>query len=48
MCKYDQSLSITETYIPTKFHVDIGFLFELWVSNLNKKEKKKNEEFCPS
>ena len=40
-CKYDQSLSVMETYIPTKFHVDIWGFFELWVSNLNKEKKKK-------
>ena len=26
-CMYDQSLSVTETYIPTKFHVEIWFPF---------------------
>ena len=26
-CKYDQSLSVTENYVPTKFHVDIWFPF---------------------
>ena len=39
-CKYDQSLPITETNIPTKCH---GSLFELWEFNL-KKKKKKNEK----
>ena len=41
-CKYDQSLPVTEIYIPTKFHVDIWLPFELWVSNLNEKKKMKN------
>ena len=41
-CKYDQSLSITETYTPTKFHVDIWLPFELWVSNLKEEEEEKN------
>ena len=45
-CKYDQSLSITEAYTSTKFHVSVfdvvyGFLFELWVFNLNDEEEKK-------
>ena len=42
VCKYDQSLPNMETYIPTKFHVDInyGFLLKLWELNLNKKEEK--------
>ena len=39
-CKYDQSLSVVETYKATKFHVANGFLFELWVLNLNKEKKK--------
>ena len=26
-CKYDQSLSIMKTYIPTKFHFDIWLPF---------------------
>ena len=26
-CKHDQSLSVTETYIPTNFHVDIWLPF---------------------
>ena len=35
-CKYEQSLGVTETYIPTKFY---GFLLELWELSLNNKEK---------
>ena len=26
-CKYDQSLPVTETYVSTKFHVDIWLPF---------------------
>ena len=37
--KYDQSLSIVETY---SFMFTCGFLFELWVSNVNEEEKKMN------
>ena len=44
-CKYDQSLSVMETY------VDNGFLFELLVLNLKEeKEKKKmknSAHHCP-
>ena len=40
-CKYDQSLSATETYTPTKFHVDIWLPFELWVLNLKEEEEEK-------
>ena len=38
--KYDQSLRVMETYISTSFMLMYGFLFELWVLNLNKEEKK--------
>ena len=37
-CKYDQSLPITETYVPTKCNVDIWL--PLWVLNLTEKGKK--------
>ena len=40
-CKYDWSLLVTETYVPTKVRVDIWLLFELWVLNLNEKEEEK-------
>ena len=43
-CKYDQSLSVTETYIPTSFMVIYGFLFEVWVLNLNKEEEEEEKE----
>ena len=29
MCQYDQSLSIMETYIPTKVHIDIWLPFKV-------------------
>ena len=38
-CKYDQSLPITETYVPTKFQLIYGFFFELWALNLNEEKK---------
>ena len=50
-CKYDHSHYIMETYIPTKFHVDI------WLPSLvmgvksergGKEEEEENEKFCPS
>ena len=43
-CKYDQSLSAMETYIPTQFWVYMWLFFELWVSNLNKEEEEKKEK----
>ena len=51
-CKYDQSLPVTETYVPTKFHVDIWLPF--WVMGVEseqeeeEEEEEENEEFCPS
>ena len=48
-CKYAQSLPITETYIATKFHVDIWLLFlVMGVESEGGEEEEQNEEFCPS
>ena len=51
-------LALQKPMYPQSFMLIYGFLFELWVLNLNKEEekknkkkkkkKKKNEEFCPS
>ena len=43
-CKYDQSHPVTETYIPTNFMLIYGFLFELWVSNLNEEEEEEKNK----
>ena len=43
ICKYDQSLPVMETYVHTKFMLIYGFLFELWVLNLNEKEEEKKK-----
>ena len=40
-CKYDQSLSVTETQ---SFMVIYGFFFELWVLNLNKEEEEEKKK----
>ena len=42
-------LALRKSYIPTKFHVDYGFLLELWVLNLNEKEEdmKKKRRIVP-
>ena len=43
--KYDQSLSAVETYIPTKFHVNImAYFLSYGMSNLNKEEEEEEEE----
>ena len=48
-CKYDQSLSVTEIYVPTKFHVDIWLPFlVMGVESEQQEEEEENEEFCPS
>ena len=47
-CKYDQTLPVTETYIPTKFYVDIWL--PSWVMGVESEGggEEENEEFCPS
>ena len=47
-CKYDQSFSVTEIYIPTKFHVDIWLPFSVMGVESEGEEEEENEEFCPS
>ena len=51
ICKYDQSLPITELYVPTKFDVDIWLPFR--VMGVKSKQEgegggEENEELCPS
>ena len=50
-CKYYQSLSVMETYIPTKFHVDIWLPFSVMgveSEGGGGEGGEENEEFCPS
>ena len=47
-CKYDQSLSIMETYLPTKFHVDIWLPMGVKSEQGGGGGEEENEEFFPS